>query len=234
MSQWQPTSIHSNFLAVLPGGLLLCALLTGCYAEDDWATDRYGSMHHSQITFRDTPEFETAAEKVEPTEVCLRKVKFVDVEGKETRLDQYLGKKNVVLVVTRGHTRPICIYCTTQTSRMVAQYDEMARRGAEVVVVYPVKQKEETGELNAWLASVRRKLDVPVEKLPFPLWLDMELQAVDQLGIRQDLSKPATYILDKEGQLRYAYVGSTISDRPSVKAILAKLDEMNAETKKEP
>lgn len=219
----QPLGAHR----VLP--LLLCALVAGCYAEDDWATDRYGSMHFSQISFRDNAEFETKREKVEPTEISLRKVKFVDIEGKETQLEKYRGKKKVVVVVTRGHTRPICIYCTTQTSRMVAQYHEIAKRGAEVVVVYPVRQKEETSGLDAWLASIRRKLDVPVEKLPFPLWLDMELQAVDQLGIRQDLSKPATYILDSEGQLRYAYVGATIADRPSVKAILAKLDEMNQE-----
>src|SRR5205085_1666318 len=115
----------------------------------------------------DAPEFETKREKVEPTEVCLRKVKFVDVAGKETNLESYRGKKHVVVVVTRGHTRPICIYCTTQTSRMVAQYDEFTRRNAEVVVVYPVSKREDATALDAWLASVRRKLDVPVEKVPF-------------------------------------------------------------------
>jgi peroxiredoxin len=57
--------------------------------------------------------------------------------------------------------------------------------------------------------------------------LDVELKAVDQLGIRKDLSKPATYVIDKEGKLRYAYVGKTLADRPSVKAILAELDQIN-------
>ena len=64
---------------------------------------------------------------------------------------------------------------------------------------------------------------------PFPLVLDVELHAVDQLGIRADLSKPATYILDKQGQVRFAYVGSTIADRPSVKSLLDQLTAINAD-----
>src|SRR5262245_14868787 len=129
MTNWQLDCFHRGTPALGLGLVLLCALVAGCYAEDDWATDRYGSMHYSAITFRDNADFETKREKTEPTEVCLRKVKFVDVDGKETNLESFHGKKNVVVVVTRGHTRPICIYCTTQTSRLVAQYDEISRRG---------------------------------------------------------------------------------------------------------
>lgn len=60
-----------------------------------------------------------------------------------------------------------------------------------------------------------------------PLVFDPELKVVDKLGIRKDLSKPATYILDPKGQVQYAYVGATLADRPSVKAMLDQLDEMN-------
>ena len=59
--------------------------------------------------------------------------------------------------------------------------------------------------------------------------LDVQLKVVDQLGIRKDLSKPATYILDKEGQTRFAYVGESLADRPSVKALLEQLDLLNRE-----
>ena len=57
----------------------------------------------------------------------------------------------------------------------------------------------------------------------------VELKAVDHLGIRKDLSKPATYILDKQGQTRFAYVGDSLADRPSVKALLEQLDALNKE-----
>ena len=59
--------------------------------------------------------------------------------------------------------------------------------------------------------------------------LDIELKAVDSLGIRKDLSKPATYILDKAGHVRFAYVGKSLSDRPSIKAILKQLDTLKEE-----
>ena len=63
--------------------------------------------------------------------------------------------------------------------------------------------------------------------MPFPIVLDVELSAVKELGIRDNLSKPATFILDKYGQVRFAYVGTGIADRPSVKAILNQLDALN-------
>jgi peroxiredoxin len=60
--------------------------------------------------------------------------------------------------------------------------------------------------------------------VPFPILLDEDLKIVEQLGIKADLAKPSTFILDKKGQVRFAYVGSTVTDRPSVKAMLRQLD----------
>jgi peroxiredoxin len=67
-------------------------------------------------------------------------------------------------------------------------------------------------------------MDRPPEVIPFPVLLDVELRAVDRLGLRHDLSRPATYILDKAGDVRFSYVGKDLSDRPSVKALLKELD----------
>ena len=43
-----------------------------------------------------------------------------------------------------------------------------------------------------------------------------------------DLAKPATYIVDKQGQVRFAYVGANIADRPSVHFMLDQLAAINA------
>jgi hypothetical protein len=48
------------------------------------------------------------------------------------------------------------------------------------------------------------------------------------LGIRGDLAKPSVYVLDKQGNVVYAYVGETLTDRPSVRVLLAQLDKLNA------
>jgi peroxiredoxin len=173
-------------------------------------------------------------------------LKFVDQGGQEVDLTQYRDKSNVVLVVTRGlQSAPaaygsyggaygsswpygdVCLYCATQTASLIKQYDEFKSRGAEVLVVYPVLQVADQAKIKNFEAAVVNR-GAPAGPPPFPIVLDLELKAVQKLGIRQDLSKPATYILDKHGQTRFAYVGQTLADRPSVKALLAQLDAINA------
>ena len=188
----------------------------------------YGSgypVDYRQIQFRDDAP---ANAKVEGN---LADLEFVDNAGMPILLKDHLGKKNLVLVVTRGVTTPVCVYCTTQTSRLISAYGELSQRDAEVFVVYPVDKPANQQRFAEFLASTREKLSTPGTKVPFPLALDLNLVAVDRLGIRQDLAKPATYIFDKQGEVRFAYVGQTVADRHSVKAILAQLDEINREEK---
>jgi peroxiredoxin len=162
---------------------------------------------------------------------------LVDATGMPLDLTQYRGKKNLVLVMTRGYTGSqnqvdgksvggICIYCSTQTARLMANYQSFARQDAEVLVVFPVVRSQDTEKVQLFASSVKREASTQKDP-PFPLAVDLELKAVDQLGIRADLSKPATYILDKHGRVRYAYVGSSLSDRPSVKALIAELQKLN-------
>jgi len=166
-------------------------------------------------------------------------LRFLTAKGEEVDLAKYRGQ-NVVLVVTRGYqgaagNKPpgganygeVCLYCASQTASLMTNYAEIKKRNAEVLVVYPVPTSAESDRLGTFVQAIAYR-GGPAGAPPFPLLLDVELKAVDKLGIRQNLSKPATYILDKEGQSRFAYVGQTIADRPSIKAILAQLDAINA------
>ena len=166
-------------------------------------------------------------------------LEFVNIDGQPVDLKQFRGQRNVVLVITRGNTsgtgppsayyRTICLYCATQTSRLIANYQAIRDRDAEVVVVFPIRQLADRDSVDQFHEALRR--DGTPGEPPFPLVLDVELHAVDQLGIRADLSKPATYILDKGGQVRFAYVGATIADRPSVQSMLDQLAAINADAK---
>jgi peroxiredoxin len=165
-------------------------------------------------------------------------LEFVNLDGRPADLKQFLGQKNVVLVVMRGNTsgtgtgaryRNICLYCATQTSRLIANYQAFCDHGAEVVVVFPLRQLADRDSLNQFDEALRRT--GAQGEPPFPLVLDVELKAVDQLGIRADLSKPATYIVDKQGQVRFAYVGATMADRPSIRSMLDQLAAINADAK---
>jgi len=190
-------------------------------------------FNSANVTFIDHAESNT------PLEGCdVGSLQFVDVEGRPTDLKQFLGKKNVVVVVTRGNTsgtgrtayyRTICLYCATQTSRLIANYPAFRDLDAEVVVVFPLRQLADRGSLADLREALRR--EGTTGEPPFPLVLDVELRAVDQLGIRADLSKPATYIVDKLGQVRFAYVGEFVADRPSVQSMLDQLAAINADAK---
>ncbi|MBX3437154.1 MAG: peroxiredoxin family protein [Planctomycetaceae bacterium] len=192
-------------------------------AEKSPATSGYGDYYGGYygagpITFADD-----VATNVSVGDEITR-LTFTDIDGKETALSDYIGKKAVVLVITRGNTNPICPYCTTQTSRLIANYPKFADRNAEVLVVYPIEHSGDQSRLTAFIDASRKLLENPNQPVPFPILLDVELKAVDRLGIRKDLSKPATYIIDPEGHVRFAYVGADINDRPSIDAMLKQLD----------
>jgi peroxiredoxin len=149
---------------------------------------------------------------------------FVDSEGQPVDLTQYRGKKKVVLVVLRGMPQSpggvFCPSCLAQTGSLLANQQEFARRGAEVLVVFPGP----SDRLGEFLQTARRQTPGEPER-SFRVCLDRECGACDRLGIRADLAKPSTYVLDTAGNLVYAYVGVTSTDRPSVKAVLNQLDK---------
>jgi peroxiredoxin len=150
---------------------------------------------------------------------------FVDSEGRPVDLTRYRGKK-VVLVVLRGMARSengkFCPSCLAQFGSLACNQEEFARRGAEVLVVFP-GPSERVGE---FIQTARRQ--TPGEPAAtFRVLLDRECSACERLGIRDDLAKPSTYVLDARGNVTYAYVGQTSTDRPSVKAILAQLDRLD-------
>ena len=67
-----------------------------------------------------------------------------------------------------------------------------------------------------------------VDEVPFPLLLDEDLKAVSFFNIASNLAHPSTFIIDKQGNIRLAYVGADMTaDRPSVSAILGVLSTAN-------
>ena len=211
---------HWPFLA-----LLLLIAFSGCGGGNAAvpldAVDAYGTMDYRKIQFKDDVATNAA------TDPSIADLTFTDINGESYSLADFRDKKHVVLVVTRGFAGSVCLYCSTQTARLLTNYKKFVSRDAEVVVVFPIETPDDSKRSRDFIVNVKNKLDTPPEKIPFPIVLDVELKAVDQLGIRKDLSKPATYIIDKQGQVRFAYVGESLADRPSVKALLEQLDGLN-------
>lgn len=199
--------------------------LVGCGSSDPkpYGKGGYGvnpPLEEVAAGFHENPEAnrQVATDKLPLT--------FIDVTGTPVDLAQFRGKSNVVLVVTKGLPQfpggVYCPGCLAQMHALTANLDDFKKRDAEVLVVFP-GPSEKIGEF-----VTQAKAGGPDGKPgPVPLLLDKDLTAVKQLDILADWAKPATYILDKKGNVVYAFVGAGTTDRPSVKALLAQLDKAN-------
>jgi peroxiredoxin len=213
-------------------GMIAAAMLVGCgtgdtgYARPDKrsATVSPGSdAATGEIRFNDD-----AVTNSDPAD-RLAKIEFAAPSSKKIAPGDYVGKKNLVLVFVRGYTGSICPFCSAYTSGLITNYSAISKRDAEVLLVYPVARPEESKHLAEFLDRIFKNSMPAANEAPFPVVLDVGLKAVDALGIRKDPSKPATYILDRKGHVRFAYVGSSLADRPSIKVILQQLDGLKKE-----
>ncbi|WP_425617835.1 peroxiredoxin family protein [Anatilimnocola sp. NA78] len=189
------------------------------------------------------PDRELETNVREITAEQLLKLPFTNEQGEPVSLQDRVGKNHQVIVFTRGSlasvsywnkgkTRErlvnVCPYCTSQVSGIAATVDEFRKAGAEVVVIFPISQRSEAKDLEPLRTSATSN-QVQV----FPLWLDLDLKAVDALQIRQHLARPSSFILDKAGRLRFAYVGSN-ADRPSGGELLRHVKELATDFPLEP
>ena len=208
--------------------LLLSALvLTGC-SRSDKVSGPYPKYDYGTTSDLKSVAAQFHADPAANRAVAADKTRltFLDLDGNKVDLASFQGKSNVVLVVTKGMPQypggVFCPGCLAQMNALVANHDEFKTRQAEVLAVFP-GPSEKAGEFLT--TAKAREADNPS---PVPLLLDKDLVAVDVLGIRGDLAKPATYILDRKGNVVYAYVGESTTDRPSVKRLLGQLDKLNA------
>lgn len=146
----------------------------------------------------------------------LSQTRFLSATGSVLDVAKHKGKKPVLLVVLRGFSGQVCLYCAAQTTAISKNIQKFNDLGVEVVVVYP-------GPVEAVAPFIEAVRSLSKEPPPMPVALDVSLIAVRKLGIEDNLAKATSLILDKEGVVRYAYVGHTIADRPAVKDLLNEL-----------
>ena len=142
----------------------------------------------------------------------LPQTRFLSSTGAVIDLAQFAGKP-VVVVIMRGFSGQVCLYCAAQTAALSNGIDRFRDLGSDVVVIYPGPIESVPAFIDA-VQSLRK--DPP----PMPLGLDVSLALVRKLGIEANLARPTSLVIDKGGIVRYAYVGTTIADRPSVNDLI--------------
>lgn len=84
---------------------------------------------------------------------------------------------------------------------------------------------------EAWAAKgLLKEVGLETDDVNFPLLLDPGLTVSATYGVANQMrihvevsNRPATFIVDREGVLRYAMKGKTFGDRPGVSEIVAEL-----------
>lgn len=208
--------------------IVLLALMGGCTSETapvgEPAEQPLGSSTSAPSPSREGIVFQAEVESNADVPDGLDDLVFLDTSGEQIALKDYLGKKSVVIVFTKGFAGWLCPFCKTQTSRLVANYDKFEQAGAEVLVVYPGTRDH----LDEFIEAARTSDKKQVDAVPFPILLDEDFAATDFFNIRASLAQPSTFIIDESGSVRLAYVSTDgTADRPSIQAMLDVLEPAN-------
>jgi hemoglobin len=148
--------------------------------------------------------------------------RFLATTGNIVNLDSYKGR-TVVLVIMRGVTgNMVCIHCSSQMTALLRNSSKFAERNAELLVVYPGPSET----VPSFLEATKTLSATGPDGIPFPLLFDADLAAVMKLSLEGSLAKPTTIILDRDGIVRWAYIGRQPADRPSVQQMLAEVDRL--------
>jgi len=136
---------------------------------------------------------------------------FPTASGERLDLDTLRGKR-VVLVVLRGFTTQVCVYCFAQTAELAPLAAKWQELDCEVVVLFPGTRSR----MDAFALACREECGAPPP--PYHMVYDPDLDLARALGLEGNLARPAAFVLDRAGVVQHAYVAENeqnVADRPS-------------------
>jgi peroxiredoxin len=148
---------------------------------------------------------------------------LMDVDGNKVRLSDQLKTGSVVVVVLRGWPGYQCAFCTAQFADLLAHADDFKASRATVLMVYPGP----ANGLREHAAEFRKERELPAH---FRLLVDPDYAFSTAHGLRWDgpheTVYPATFVLDREGVVRFARVSHEHGGRVAAKEVLQSLSSL--------
>ena len=172
---------------------------------------------------------------------------LTDQNGNTKSLNTYLEKGPVVLTFYRGSW---CPYCNLQLKAYSDRLNEITNAGATLVAVTP----EQPGALDTLVSDgVAKELtDMVTTDIKFDVLFDENNSLAEQFGLQFTLPEshqqlleafnvdverlngtntfvfpdPATYVIDTDGTVKWAFVPNNYRKRAEVDAILAALQTL--------
>ena len=115
---------------------------------------------------------------------------LVDASGKEIKLGDFRGKKNVVLVFYKWHS---CRRCREQLTELQEQLTEIIKLNSELIAISTAGDKDDVEKTKSSLGIAYTLVPTPNRKVV----LDFGLKYGDGSGAY------GTIIIDKMGHIRY-------------------------------
>ncbi|MFT5288128.1 MAG: antitoxin component YwqK of YwqJK toxin-antitoxin module/peroxiredoxin [Planctomycetota bacterium] len=147
---------------------------------------------------------------------------FRRVDGTRCDISLLRDKSNVVVVILRGVGREICIYCWAQTKAILTEKQDFLDAGAEIVIVYPGPKSR----IETFMESVEEEEATGRSFDDVEIVYDPDMRFVRNLRLLDRQAIPSTFILDRQGAVRYAYIGVSDEDRPSTSDLLTALSRL--------
>lgn len=145
---------------------------------------------------------------------------LTSLDGGTVRLSDQLRGGPVVLVLLRGWPGYQCPFCTRQFADYLGHADDLRRAAARVVFVYPGP----TDGLKEHAEAFLQARDMPEH---FVFLIDPDYRFTRAYGLRWDApgetAYPSTFIVDKQGTVRFAKISRSHGDRVPVSEVVEAL-----------
>ena len=138
--------------------------------------------------------------------------------GKPVELSDLRADGPVVLVVLRGDPGYQCPICSRQVGQLLGGAKDFAAAGANVVMVYPGPADD---------LDEKAKQFVRGKKFPknYTMLLDPDYRFTNAWRLRWDAPRetayPSTFVIDADGEIRWAKVSRGHGDRADTADVLA-------------
>lgn len=203
--------------------LLLCVifLLTSC--SDSSTSDESANppQKESAAKLKEKPSIETSL----PPQIGGQAPDFTlnTLEQHPVQLLNQLADGPVVLIVLRGWPGYQCPICTRQVGQFIIHADDLKAAQASVVLVYP-------GPADHLMDHAQEFVNNETRPGHFFFVIDPDYRFTVRYGLRwdapQETAYPATFVIDRQGIVRFAKVSKTHGDRAGADEVLTVLKEI--------
>lgn len=142
------------------------------------------------------------------------------LQGEGVQLSKLRDQGPVVLVVLRGFPGYQCPICNAQVGQLLANAAKFSAKNAKLVFVYPGPAEG----LAEHAAEFVRGKTLPEN---FYLVVDANYALTEAYGLRWDAPRetayPSTFVIDKEGKLRFAKISKGHGGRATADEVLSAL-----------